>query len=193
MKEVRSGTWSPALTDTEKETLFRIAADTLDGAVRKRGGEFTFEAYTLTPTLKERYATFVTLKMGGRLRGCIGSLAPEDSLYRSVHDNAINAALRDHRFSPVTERDLAMIKLEISILSPIEPIASLDEFRVGEHGIIIEKGGHRAVYLPEVATEQGWSVDETLSSLSMKAGLRPDAWREGAQFKVFSSVKLSKE
>jgi uncharacterized protein len=192
IKEVRSGTWSPNLTEGEKETLFRIATDTLNWCVGGAGGAFGFEAYTLTPTLETPYAAFVTLKIGGRLRGCIGSLAPTDMLYRSVHANAVNAALRDTRFPPVRPAELDGLDVEISVLSPIEPIPSLEAFRLGEHGIILQKGMHRAVYLPEVAPEQGWTVEATLTSLSLKAGLPPDAWREGAQFQVFSSVKLGR-
>ena len=189
--EHRSGEWSPGLSEAEKETLFAIAADTLAWCVAGGRGAFDFAPYALTPALREPTATFVTLKIGGRLRGCIGSLVPEAELYRSVHDNAINAALRDFRFRPVTPRELPSIEVDVSILSPVRPIASLDDFRIGEHGIIIEKGLRRAVYLPEVAVEQGWTRDETLSSLSEKAGLPADAWREGARFKVFSSAVLS--
>ena len=76
-------------------------------------------------------------------------------------------------------------------MSPIRDIASIAEFKIGQQGIILEKGRYRAVYLPEVATEQGWTVEQTLSSLSMKAGLPPDAWREGTRFKVFESAVLS--
>jgi AmmeMemoRadiSam system protein A len=190
IREVRSGTWSPGLTEAERNTLFQIATDTVRWCVGGTGGEFSFDAYTLTPTLETPFATFVTLKTGGRLRGCIGSLAPTDTLYRSVHENAVNAAMRDPRFPPVGPAELAGLDVEISVLSPIEPIPSLEAFRLGEHGIILQKGMHRAVYLPEVAPEQGWTVDETLSSLSRKAGLPPDAWRKGAQFQIFSSVKL---
>ncbi len=193
MHEHRSGEWTPGLSDAERETLFAIANDTLTWCISGRKGEFSFERYTLTEPLKKPMATFVTLKIHGMLRGCIGSLAPVAQLYRSVHDNAINAALRDHRFRPVGERERPKLEVHISILSPIAPIASLDEFKLGEHGIILEKGIFRAVYLPEVAPEQGWTVDETLASLSQKAGLPPDGWREGASFKVFSSVVLSKE
>ena len=78
-------------------------------------------------------------------------------------------------------------------IGSIEPIDSPDRFRIGEHGIILEKGPYRSVYLPEVAVEQGWSREETLASLCQKAGLGPDAWREGARFKVFSSVALSRD
>jgi AmmeMemoRadiSam system protein A len=145
----------------------------------------------MTPKIKEPTATFVTLKIGGRLRGCIGSLVPMAPMYRSVHDNAVNAALKDTRFAPVRSAELPQLDVSISILSPIAAIESLDDFHIGEHGIIIEKGRHRAVYLPEVAVEQKWTKEETLSSLSTKARMAPDGWREGAKFKVFSSVVLS--
>ena len=192
MKEHRSGEWSPELSAEEKETLFAIATDTLAWCVGGGDGRFSFERYALTSKLEARMATFVTLKIDGRLRGCIGSLAPVAPLYQSVHDNAVNAALKDFRFSRVTARELGQIDVHISILSAIVDIASLDAFKLGEHGIILEKGRHRAVYLPEVAVEQDWTKDETLSSLSRKAGMAPDGWRDGARFKVFSSVVLSK-
>lgn len=193
IKEHKSGVWSAGLSDDERMTLFLIAEDTLAWCVRDGGkGAFALDGYAITPRMKEPMATFVTLKIGGQLRGCIGTLTPEGALYRSVHDNAINAALRDFRFRPVTASELPRIEVDISVLSPMVPIGSIDEFRVGEHGIVIEKGRKRAVYLPEVAVEQGWNREETLDSLSMKAGLPADAWREGARFKVFSSVVLSK-
>ncbi len=190
IKEHKSGAWSPELTDAEKKTLFKITLDTLDWCVKGRKGEFAFDSYTLTPKMKEKTATFVTLKIGGMLRGCIGSLVPVEELYKSVHGNAVNAAMEDPRFRPVSTNELASLEVHVSILSPIKDIASLDQFTIGEHGIIIEKGYSRAVYLPEVAPEQGWTKDETLSSLSEKAGLRSDAWKQGAKFKIFSSVVL---
>jgi AmmeMemoRadiSam system protein B/AmmeMemoRadiSam system protein A len=191
VKEHRSGDWTPGLTDAEKRTLFAIARDTLKWCVNGGKGKFSFEAYDITPLMKVNTATFVTLKIQGGLRGCIGSLAPVEPLYLSVHDNAVNAALRDPRFEPVRPAELGRIEVDVSILSPIRDIPSLKDFKIGQHGIILEKGMSRAVYLPEVATEQGWTVEDTLSSLSMKAGLPPDAWRRGATFKVFESVVLS--
>lgn len=190
--EERSGEWSPELTEQERETLFRIAEDTLNWCVSGGRGAFGFEGYDLTPKLETIRATFVTLKIEGHLRGCIGSLMPVAPLYRSVHDNTVNAAMRDPRFRAVSPEEVPRIDIHVSVLSPIRDIDSLDEFKIGEHGIIIEKGRHSAVYLPEVAPEQGWDKEQTLSSLSMKAGLPPDAWREGARFKVFSSVALSR-
>ena len=110
-----------------------------------------------------------------------------------MHDNAVNAGMNDYRFRAVKADELPRITVHISILSPITDIPSLNDFKIGAHGIIIEKGTHRAVYLPEVAVEQKWTREETLSELSLKAGMDANAWKEGARFKVFSSVVLAKE
>jgi AmmeMemoRadiSam system protein A len=189
--EKRSGEWSPGLTAAEQETLFTIAMDTLKWCVLRSKAALDLERYPLTAGLLMPRATFVTLHEHGMLRGCIGSLQPEAPLYQSVHENAERAALHDPRFPPVGPRDLPLLRVDVSILSPILPIAGPADFHIGEHGIILAKGFHRAVYLPEVAPEQGWTVEETLDSLSAKAGLPPDAWRSGASFQVFSSVVLS--
>ncbi|MBU4199109.1 MAG: AmmeMemoRadiSam system protein A [Verrucomicrobia bacterium] len=191
MKEHKSGTWTPGLSDEEKQTLFTIAKDTLDWCVSKKKSPFPMESYKLTPKLKVPMATFVTLKIKGDLRGCIGSLAPVEALYLSVHHNAINAAMEDFRFSPVQPVELPRLEIDVSILSPIRNITSLDEFKLGQMGIILEKGMRRAVFLPEVAVEQGWTKEKTLSHLSQKAGLPPDAWQKDARFQVFESVVLS--
>lgn len=198
ISEHRSGAWSPGLTDAEKATLFALAKDTLAwcvsgaaGAMGNKKGPFPIESYTITPKLKAHTATFVTLKIRGDLRGCIGSLAPVEPLYLSVHRNAVNAAMHDPRFSPVQSAELPDITVDVSILSPIRDIPNLDAFKLGQHGIILGKGAARAVFLPEVATEQGWTKEETLSYLSQKAGLSADAWREGAKFQVFESVVLT--
>lgn len=191
MKERCSGSWTPGLTEAEKKTLFGIVNDTLNWCVREREGTFEFSKYAITPLLKTTMATFVTLKIRGELRGCIGSLMPVEPLYLSVHHNAINAALRDPRFPPVQPVELPRLGVDVSVLSPINAIPSIADFRIGQQGIILEKGRQGAVYLPEVAVEQGWTVEETLTSLSRKAGLPGHAWREGATFKVFESVVLS--
>ncbi len=191
--EHRSGQWTPGLDEGERRTLFAIARDTLEWAVRGSGGEFDFSRYPLTDRLREPRATFVTLKKSGHLRGCIGSLAPDAPLYRSVHHNAIQAALHDPRFPPVIPAELPHLHVDVSILSPIRDLPLWREFKIGEQGIILIKGFRRAVYLPEVALEQGWTVEETLSSLSEKAGLPPDAWKSGARFQVFESVVLTEE
>ena len=195
VKVHKSGTWTPELSDEENETLFAIVKDTLDWCVNGAKGEFPFDKYKITPKLKVPTHTFVTLKIGGHLRGCIGSLPPWPArpLYESVHQNAISAALEDHRFPEVRPAELPKLKVDISLLSPVKDIKSIDEFKIGEHGIIVEKNGQRGVFLPEVAVEQKWTKEETLSILcSEKAGLPPDAWKEGAKLRIYSSVVLSK-
>ena len=193
IREHRSGTWTPELTDAEKATLFAIAKDTLAWCVRGKKEPFPMQSYALTPKLKTDTATFVTLKIRGELRGCIGSLAPVEPLYLSVHNNAVNAALRDFRFGPVQPAELPGISLAVSILSPMRDIPGVDDFKLGQQGIILSKGVSRAVFLPEVATEQGWTREETLAHLCLKAGMEPDAWRKGAKFQVFESVVLTLE
>lgn len=185
--------WSPGLSAGENATLMAIAKDSLAWAVKEQKQPFDFSRYTITEKMKPPTATFVTLKIRGQLRGCIGSLEPVAPLYQSVHDNAVHAAIDDPRFAPVSAVELKSLEVQISILSPIRDIPSWKEFQIGEHGIIMAKGRRKAVYLPEVAPEQGWTVEETLSSLSEKAGLPPDAWVSGATFQVFESAKIPGE
>ena len=195
VKEHGSGDWTPGLSDEEKATLFAIANDTLSWCVQRSKEPFSFEKYTLTDKLKARCATFVTLRQAnGDLRGCIGSLAPVEAMYKSVHGNAFNGSLRDHRFRPVSPEELKTLDVHISLLSPIVEIASADDFKIGAHGIIVSKLGRRGVFLPEVAVEQNWTREQTLNYLcAHKAGLPPDAWKQGAKLEVFSSVVLSLE
>ena len=191
MKEQRSGSWSPELSNAEKATLFTIARETLTWCTNKLTTPFDFSGYTLTDKLKQEMATFVTLKQHGQLRGCIGSLEPVTALYDSVHDNTVNAALRDNRFRQVTAEEASDLDIHVSILSPVREVPSVDDFILGEHGIIIQRGAQRAVFLPEVATEQGWSKEETLAHLCMKAGMPSDAWKTDTRFSIFSSAMLS--
>ncbi len=192
ISEQRSGDWSPGLSEAEKAMVFAIAMDSLAWCTAGESGPFGFDRYVLTPLLKAKFATFVTLKAHGELRGCIGSLVPEEALYQSVHNNAVNAALRDPRFSPLRDEERTNLSVSVSILGPIRDVADASAFRPGQHGIILRKGPARAVFLPEVAVEQGWTREETLSYLSRKAGLAEDAWRRGARFQVFESVVLSR-
>ena len=193
MKEQKIGTWTPGLSEEEKATLFAIAKDTLNWCVNNETKPFPIDSYTITPKLRIDMATFVTLKISGGLRGCIGSLAPVEPLYMSVHHNAVNAAMHDSRFRQVQPSELIQIDVDVSVLSPIRSIPSIEDFKIGQQGIILEKGMYRAVFLPEVATEQGWTKEQTLSHLSMKSGLSSDAWRKDARFQVFESVVLSIE
>jgi AmmeMemoRadiSam system protein A len=141
--------------------------------------------------LKRDGAAFVSLHRDGNLRGCIGNLEAVEPLYRNVIHNARNAAFQDPRFMPLTAAELAGLNIEISVLTPPRPIHSVDEFQIGTHGIILTKGQRRAVFLPQVAPEQGWDRETTLTHLSLKAGMGPDDWRRGAKYYVFEAIVFS--
>ena len=131
--------------------------------------------------------TLVTLHKEGRLRGCIGSIYPIRPLYREVMSRAQDAALNDRRFKPVKKEEVKDLHIEISVLTPPRSVKSWRDIEIGKHGIILEKGGGRAVFLPQVAPEQGWDRETTLTHLSRKAGLSGDAWKTGTEFYVFEA------
>lgn len=175
-----------ALSEAEQTVLLRLARDTLDGYVRHgRRPQVDERKYALSPRLKETCGVFVTLKKHGRLRGCIGHIMGRMPLYRGVVENAINSAANDPRFPPVRSEELGDIEVEVSVLTPFRPVASAQDFVPGKHGIYIKKGRRSAVFLPQVATEQGWDRAETLRHLCRKAGLASDEWqRPGMEFYV---------
>ena len=141
----------------------------------------------LPPRLAAGRGAFVTLKEGGRLRGCIGYMAEDLPVAQSVGRAALQAAFEDRRFRPVTAGELDGLTISISLLTPAQPVDGPGDIVLGRDGIILEKGGRRAVYLPQVAPEQGWTLEETLSHLAEKAGLDADAWRRGARFLTFQA------
>lgn len=136
---------------------------------------------------------FVTLTEEGELRGCIGSIVATEPLVQNVVSNAVNAALQDPRFPPVTRAELDRIEIEISVLTPLQPVPGPEAIVVGRHGVVLAQGGRRAVFLPQVAPEQGWDRDTMLDHLAVKAGLSRDAWRSGATFQVFEARVFSEE
>ncbi|MBF8272153.1 MAG: hypothetical protein HW380_1258 [Magnetococcales bacterium] len=180
------GTKTEPFSEGEMKQLHTLAVATVIGAVQ---GKSTPPAnlQDLRQHFNNPSGAFVTLKRSGALRGCIGQLQPIQPLYQAIMENAVNAALRDPRFQPVTPNELGNMELEVSVLSPMRPIPSWEAFELGRHGIVLSKNGRRAVFLPEVAVEQKWSREETLTHLAMKAGLPGDAWRQGASFEIFTS------
>lgn len=179
-----------ALSDAEKQFLLRLARSRITAKLEKQQATKPNDE-DLTPRLKAHGAAFVTLQKHGNLRGCIGDLEAAEPLYRNVMHNAMNAAFEDPRFPPLRRPELDDIEIEISVLTPPRPIASLDEFVLGRHGIILEKGRTGAVFLPQVPPEQGWSKEETLTHLALKAGMPPDGWRRNASFFVFEAIVFS--
>jgi AmmeMemoRadiSam system protein A len=133
------------------------------------------------PWLHEPGATFVTLRQGGDLRGCIGSLEPRRPLVQDVKANAVSAAFRDPRFRPLELAELDRTRVEVSLLSPLEPIPFQDEAQAlaqlepGVHGVTFEYGYHRSTFLPQVWEELP-DIHEFIAHLKQKAGLPPDFW-----------------
>ncbi len=177
------------LSDTEKAKLLEIARKTLVSLFEKDGKGAPGEAdINFSDKFRVKRGAFVTLKIGGNLRGCIGYIFPREPLVRTIINNTTNSALHDRRFRPVQKSEIKDIDIEISALSQIKEIAGYEEFENGKHGIIIRKGMASAVFLPQVAVEQNWKREETLSHLCAKAGLKQDEWkREGMKFSVFTA------
>jgi AmmeMemoRadiSam system protein A len=133
---------------------------------------------------------FVSLHQRGAtaepLRGCVGLLEPFRPLWIAVCEAAASAALQDPRFPPVRPEELPLLALEISVLSASWPI-HLASIQIGCHGLIVTEGSSRGLLLPQVAVERHWSGEQFLEQTCRKAGLRPDAWRHGAQIEAFTA------
>lgn len=176
------------LGDEDKKHLIDLARKTIGYALEHRKiPEISELGIEIGEALKGPRAAFVTLKKSGQLRGCIGDIFPCRPLYKSVLSHAINAAFRDRRFPPLQKEEFDAISIEISALTRPKSVPSSDKIRIGTDGIVLNKDGRSAVFLPQVAPEQGWDLSETLTQLSKKAGLGPDDWKEGAGFLVFQA------
>lgn len=167
------------LNEEEKSTLLKIARDTLESYTQDQSlPNIKSGKYNLTDKLQGKRGVFVTLNKNGNLRGCIGHIIPREQLVNAVIQNTINSSTNDRRFNPVSKNELQDIDIDISVLSPIKKVDGPEKFIPGEHGVIIRMGGMSAVFLPQVATEQGWDREETLSHLCRKAGLPMSAWKD---------------
>jgi len=172
---------SAALGDDDKRTLLRHARSTIE----------RFLTTETTPLLRpvgalaRKQGVFVTLREHGELRGCIGHMADDLPLSQVVGYCALQAAFKDHRFQPVAVQELQHIDIEISLLTPFERVPTYEDIVVGRDGVLLEKNGRSAVFLPSVAVEQGWGRDEMLAHLCRKAGLPADAWKTGTTFYTF--------
>ena len=170
--------------------LLRVARESLEHGVRTGRafprGHFTPDAPKATLL---KMGAFVTLndKATGTLRGCIGEILPMRPLVEAVAERAVDSALHDPRFMPVEESELGNLRVEVSALTPPKPVASWRDIVLGRDGMTLEKDGCFAVFLPQVAPEQGWDLPTTLSYLAQKAGLPSNAWRTGATFETFQA------
>ncbi len=180
------------LTNGQKKKLLSLARDSIETYL-KTGKRL--QVTETDPVLTQKMGAFVTLHEHGELRGCIGNLQSDQPLYLTIRDMAVEAAVDDPRFNPVTIGELGNIELEISVLSPLKRVFSADHIQMGRHGVLVRRGGYGGVYLPQVATETGWSRDEFLSSLcAHKAGLPADAWKDpSTELYTFEALVFSEK
>ncbi len=149
-----------------------------------------------TSAVQQEMACFVTLTTHstGHLRGCIGEITAFRPLYQAVTARAVDAAFRDYRFNPLTEDEYADLAIEISALTAPKEVASWRDIRIGKHGMTLSLQGSSAVFLPQVAPEQGWDLETTLTELSRKAGLPGNAWQNPkAKFTVFEAIVFNED
>ncbi len=183
-----------AIPQEDRQTLLDLARRSLAAAV---SGDDPAQAGAVTGALAERRGCFVTLTNGGRLRGCIGTFQPQRPLAETIVEMAA-ASAGDPRFvsDPITPGEVPRLTVTVSVLSELGPIDDPLNIELGVHGIYVTAhGGLAGCFLPEVATETGWSKAEFLSQCCAgKAGLGRDAWRDGtAAVQVFTSEKFSDE
>lgn len=176
-----------ALVEADKARLLTIARQAIIGYLRYG---FAPTVALPSPALERPAAVFVTLKKRGELRGCIGQVLAEYPLYLAVQRAAIQAAVDDPRFPPVQMAELPEIKIEVSVLSPLEPVQDVREIQVGKHGLFIVQGKRSGLLLPQVAVEEGWDRQAFLEGVCHKAGLPADAWQKGASLFKFTAEVL---
>ncbi len=180
----RAASDEPGLSAEEGRALARYARAVLEERLAGRPMPAPVRQAVAGPVFDRRAGVFVTLTKSGALRGCIGTLVGVQSIRRSVAENAVNAALHDYRFPPVTAGELADLRIEVSVLSEPEPLVFRDpgdlvsRLRPGIDGVILEAAGRRATFLPQV-WEQLPRAEDFLSQLCRKAGLAGDCWRQG--------------
>ena len=169
----------------ERKTLLDVARNAIG---RKLGKEPASHEVTPTPKMEEKRGAFVTLHKKGGLRGCIGRFTSDHALPKTIEEMARAAAFEDPRFPPLSPAELADIDLEISVLTPMTRVSSVDEIEVGRHGIFMQKGYRRGVLLPQVATEHGWDRKTFLEHTCLKAGMSSNCWQDpDLEIYVFSA------
>ena len=196
---------STHLTKSQQKELLRLARTAID--LHLQGSRAT--AWESDDPVLGRYAgVFVTLRQRNRtygpsderwltqpglLRGCIGRITAERSLYSTVAEMAVEAATCDPRFPPLTVEEFETISIEISVLSPLQAISDIGEVEIGVHGLVFDSGERRVLLLPTVPVTFGWDQVEFAQNLCRKAGLPTDSWRSEASLYTFTTLVISEE
>jgi len=184
------------LNNSDKDALLKFARLTLEARLKKTKAP---APSALSDEMLSQKGAFVSLHRNNELRGCIGQIYPDQELYRIVQHCVLSAALEDGRFSPVTLEELGDLEIEISVLSPLQRIQSIEEIKVGLHGLYMVQGPYRGLLLPQVATENGWDRFEFLEHTCLKSGLPRLAWQDPKtviyvfEAEIFSESLLSEE
>ena len=173
------------LDEAGKEYLLALARKTVERFMTSETAPLPRPG---NPALMAKQGAFVTLKKFGELRGCIGHMAEDSPLALTVARMALEAAFNDGRFNQVQQSEIPSLEFEISVLTPLKRVSGPEAVVVGRDGVAIQKGGRSAVYLPQVAPEQGWGLDEMLGHLCEKAGMTSDCWRSGCEFRTFQAI-----
>jgi len=174
----------PGLTDDHRGLLKRVAHEAVERQVEDQPQQRLLYD---DPVLKKGWGVFVTLRVHGELRGCIGTLMTDRPLPETVAEMAIKSASLDPRFPPIGPAELKDLDVDISVLGPLSEVRDTSEIVIGRHGLVIEQGGRHGLLLPQVATEHNLGVEAFLSQTCLKAGLPPDAWKRGAGIYKFSA------
>ena len=166
----------------ERRLLLRLAHDAVKSLVLEQAPCEEIPGQHM----EEPRGVFTTLYLHGKLRGCVGYVAPVLPLHRAVFETARAAASQDTRFTPVTRDEVHVLQVSLSILSPLFPIEAA-RVEIGRHGLVVSSGVRRGLLLPQVPVEHGWSRQEFLEQTCRKAGLDRDAWKAGATLEAFTA------
>jgi AmmeMemoRadiSam system protein A len=170
----------------ERALLLRVAHDSITATLEGR----EISLVPPNPHLAELRGAFTTLYIRGKLRGCVGYVAPVTPLYRTVAESARGAAFDDTRFAPVSQKEALELGISINVLSRLEPIRP-EEVEIGRHGLLISLGSNRGLLLPQVPVEHGWDRITFLQQTCKKAGLPANAWQTGARLEAFTAEAFS--
>jgi AmmeMemoRadiSam system protein A len=173
---------SQEFSSEERAQLLRLAHDSISSWLQH--SELSLDSPTAH--FAEPRGVFTSLYLGEALRGCVGYVLPTCPVYRAVAETARAAAFDDNRFPPVTIDEVPHLEIELSILSPAQPIQP-EEIEVGRHGLLISWYGRRGLLLPQVPVEHDWDRTTFLEQTCRKAGLPPDAWQKGATVEAFTA------
>jgi len=180
------------LNNQQRKKLLEIARASINTYLQTNK---KMQVSEMDPVLKQQMGAFVTLNKHGELRGCIGNLTASQPLYLTIRDMAVEAAVDDPRFSALTLSELKDVEIEISALSPLEKVDSAEKIELGKHGVLIRRGNQSGVFLPQVATETGWSKEEFLNNLcAHKAGIAANAWKnKDTELYIFTADVFSEK